>query len=171
MADGASVKLFWFGSILITRSIFKFIKDGAYQGKDSWVNALDNPAQRTWQGFAFEQICLDHIWQIKKALGISGVQSNNVAWRGSTEDKSAQVDLLIDRRDQVINLCECKFSLATFSIDKDYSEKLRSKISTFKTATKTKKAVFLTMITTYGVEKNKYAHLMQNEVVMDDLFI
>ena len=149
---------------------FKFIKDGAYQGKDSWVNAIDNPAQRVWQGFAFEQICLDHVWQIKKALGISGVQSNNVAWRGSTEDKSAQVDLLIDRRDQVINLCECKFSLATFSIDKDYSEKLRSKISTFKTATKTKKAVFLTMITTYGIEKNKYAHLMQNEVVMDDLF-
>ena len=150
---------------------FKFIKDGAYQGKDSWVNAIDNPAQRAWQCFAFEQICLDHIWQIKKTLGISGVQSNNVAWRGSTEDKSAQVDLLIDRRDQVINLCECKFSLATFSIDKDYSEKLRSKISTFKTATKTKKAVFLTMITTYGVEKNKYVHLMQNEVVMDDLFI
>ena len=149
---------------------FKFIKNGAYQGKDGWVNAIDNPAQRAWQGFAFEQVCLDHVWQIKKALGISGVQSNNVAWRGSTDDKSAQVDLLIDRRDQVINLCECKFSLATFSIDKDYSEKLRSKISIFKTATKTKKAVFLTMITTYGVQKNKYAHLMQNEVIMDDLF-
>ena len=109
--------------------------------------------------------------RIKKALGISGVQSNNANWRGSTSEKSAQIDLLIDRRDHVINICECKFSLDTFSIDKDYSEKLRSKIATFKTVTKTQKSVFLTMITAYGVEKNKYANLLvQNEVRMDDLF-
>lgn len=154
-----------------TSFYFRFIKSGKYQGKDSWINLIDNPAQRTWQGFAFEQICLDHVWQIKKALGISGVQSNNLAWRGGTEEKSAQIDLLIDRRDQVISLCECKFSLDTFSINKDYSEKLRSKIATFKRVTGTKKSVFLTMITTYGVEKNKYANLLvQNEVTLDDLF-
>lgn len=154
-----------------TAFYFKFIKDGKYQGQDAWVNLIDHPVQRTWQGFAFEQVCLDHIWQIKKALGISGMQSNNVAWRGRAGEKSAQVDLLIDRRDQVVNLCECKFSLDTFSIDKAYSEQLRSKIATFKTATKTKKSVFLTMITTYGVDKNKYANLLvRNEVTMDDLF-
>ncbi|MCB0561533.1 MAG: AAA family ATPase [Lewinellaceae bacterium] len=154
-----------------TAFYFRFIKSGKYQGKDSWINLIDNPVQRTWQGFAFEQICLDHVWQIKKALGISGVQSNNVAWKGGTAEKSAQIDLLIDRRDQVINLCECKFSLDTFSIDKSYSEKLRSKIATFKTVTKTKKSVFLTMVTTYGIEKNKYANLLvRNEVTMDDLF-
>jgi len=86
-------------------------------------------------------------------------------------EKGAQIDLLIDRRDQVINICECKFSLDEFSIDKAYSEKLRSKIATFKTVTKTKKSVFLTMITTYGTAKNKYANLlMQNEVTMDALF-
>jgi len=154
-----------------TSFYFRFIKNGKYQGKDSWVNLIDNPAQRTWQGFAFEQVCLDHVWQIKKALGISGVQSNNVAWKGGTGEKSAQIDLLIDRRDQVINLCECKFSLDTFSINKSYSEQLRSKIATFKTATKTKKSVFLTMITTYGVDKNKYANLLvRSEVTMDDLF-
>ena len=155
-----------------TAFYFRFIKNGKYQGKDAWINLIDNPVQRTWQGFAFEQICLDHVWQIKKGLGISGVQSNNVAWRGSTGEKSAQIDMLIDRRDQVISLCECKFSLNTFSIDKDYSEKLRSKIATFKTVTKTKKSVFLTMITSYGVEKNKYANLLlRNEVTMDDLFV
>jgi len=154
-----------------TAFYFRFIKNGKYQGKDAWINLIDHPVQRTWQGFAFEQICLDHVWQIKKSLGISGIQSNNVAWRGSTGSKSAQIDLLIDRRDQVINLCECKFSLDTFAIDKDYSEKLRSKIATFKTATKTKKSVFLTMISTYGIEKNKYANLlMRNEVTMDSLF-
>lgn len=155
-----------------TAFYFRFIKSGKYQGADSWINLIDNPVQRTWQGFAFEQVCLDHVWQIKKALGISGVQSNNVSWRGGTAKKAAQIDLLIDRRDQVINLCECKFSMDTFAINKSYAEKLRSKIATFKTVTKTKKSVFLTMITTYGVEKNKYADLLvRNEVNMDDLFL
>jgi len=155
-----------------TAFYFRFIKSGKYKGKNSWINLVDNPAQRAWQGFAFEQICLDHIEPIKKSLGISGVQSNNVAWQGNTGEKAAQIDLLIDRRDQVINLCECKFSLAAFNIDKSYAEQLRSKIATFKAATKTKKSVFLTMMTTYGVNKNKYANLLvQNEVTMDDLFV
>lgn len=151
---------------------FRFIKSRKYQGQDAWINLIDHPVQRTWQGFAFEQICLDHVWQIKNALGIRGVQSNNVSWKGATSQKSAQIDLLIDRRDQVINLCECKFSLDTFSIDKDYAEKLRSKIAVFKSVTKSKKSVFLTMITTYGIEKNQYANLLvRNQVTMDDLFV
>ena len=143
-----------------TAFYFKFIKDGKYRGENSWVNLIDNPVQRAWQGFTFEQICIDHVSQIKKALGISGIQSMNASWKGGTPEKSIQVDLLLDRRDQVINLCECKFSLDVFSIDKEYADKLRSKIATFKQATKTRKAVFVTMITTYGVEKNKYAKLL-----------
>ncbi len=155
-----------------TSFYFRFIKSGKYQGQDAWINLIDHPVQRTWQGFAFEQICLDHVWQIKDALGIRGVQSNNVSWKGSTPQKSAQIDLLIDRRDQVINLCECKFSLDTFSIDKAYAEKLRSKIAVFKTVTQSKKSVFLTMITTYGVENNQYANLLvRNQVMMNDLFV
>ena len=150
---------------------FRFIKDGKYQGEQAWLNLIDHPSQRAWQGYAFEQICMDHVWQVKKALGISGVLSSNASWRGKTDEKSAQIDLLIDRRDQVINICECKFSLDAFAIDKDYSEKLRSKIHIFKTVTKTKKAVFLTLISTYGIVKNAYANLLvQNEVTMDDLF-
>jgi hypothetical protein len=154
-----------------TAFYFRFIKDGKYQGDGAWLNLIDHPTHRAWQGFVFEQACLDHVWQVKKALGISGILSNHAAWRGGTPEKAAQVDLLIDRRDEVINLCECKFSLDTFTIDRDYAEKLRGKISTFKAATKTRKAVFLTMITTYGVEKNAHANLLvQNEVTMDDLF-
>jgi uncharacterized protein len=154
-----------------TAFYFRFVKNGQYQGKNAWLNAIDLPAQRTWQGLAFEQICIDHIDQIKKELGISGVQTNHAVWRGSTAEKSAQIDLLIDRRDQVINLCECKFSLDVFSIDKDYAEKLRSKINTFKLVSKTKKSVFLTFITTYGIAKNTHANmLVRNEVTMDALF-
>lgn len=154
-----------------TAFYFRFIQAGKYHGENVWLNLLDHPAHRAWQGFVFEQICMDHIGQIKKALGISGVLSNHAAWRGGTTDKMAQIDLLIDRRDQVVNLCECKFSLGPVTIDKDYAEKLRAKIQVFKTVTKTRKAVFLTMITTYGVEKNAHANmLVQNEVTMDDLF-
>jgi uncharacterized protein len=140
-------------------------------GNNTWINLLNNPIHRAWQGFTFEQICINHIEQIKKALGIHGILSRETTWKGKYEDKSAQIDLLIDRRDQVINLCEAKFSLDKYVITKEYSEKLRSKISIFKEATKTKKSVFLTMITTYGVEKNKNsAGIVQNEITMNDLF-
>ncbi len=154
-----------------TSFYFKFIKQGKYKGKNSWLNLLDNPLHRAWQGFTFEQVCIDHTAQIKKALGINGIQSYDAAWKGGTEKKAAQIDLLIDRRDQVINICEAKFSLDSFVITKEYAEKLRQKINTFKEATQTKKSVFLSMITTYGVERNKYANtLIQNEITMDDLF-
>ncbi len=155
-----------------TAFYFRFLHAGKYRDENAWLNLIDHPVQRTWQGYAFEQVCLNHTAQIKAALGISGVQSNNASWRGATETKRAQVDLLIDRRDQVINLCECKFSLSDFIIDKDYAEKLRSKISVFKTVTKTRKSVFLTFITTYGVEKNAYSNmLVRNEVTMEELFL
>jgi uncharacterized protein len=154
-----------------THFYFKFLKNNKLNGENVWLNRLDNPAHRAWQGFTFEQICLDHILPIKKALGISGIRSQHYSWRGGMAKKKAQIDVLIDRRDEVINLCECKFSLDTFTIDKSYADQLRSKISVFKNATKTKKSVYLTMITTYGVDKNKYANLLvQNEIVMDDLF-
>ena len=154
-----------------TAFFFRFIKDSPYKGKDAWLNLIDNPLYWAWQGFSFEQICIDHIAQVKKGLGIQSVLSKEVTWKGRTETKAAQIDLLIDRRDQVINICECKFSLDTFTIDKAYADKLRQKISVFKDVTRTRKAVFLTMLTTYGVEKNKYANLLvQNEVTMNDLF-
>ena len=154
-----------------TAFYFKFIKENKYNGTNAWINLLDNPTHRAWQGFTFEQICISHIEQIKKALGIQGIMSRESNWRGKNEQKTAQIDLLIDRRDQVINICEAKFSIDSYVITKEYSEKLRSKMSIFKEVTKTKKSVFMTMITTFGIEKNKYStSLVQNEVTMNDLF-
>lgn len=169
--DGKAKNTIYRLSDFYTSFYFKFIKDNKYRGENVWINLLDNPLHRAWQGFTFEQICLCHTSQIKKALGISGIQSSDGSWKGNFGENAAQIDLLIDRRDQVINICEVKFSLSKFVIDKDYSEKLREKIAIFKDATRTKKSVFLTMITSYGVEKNKYsAALIQNEVMMDNLF-
>ncbi|HMQ48547.1 MAG TPA: ATP-binding protein [Saprospiraceae bacterium] len=154
-----------------TAFYFHFIHESPYKGKNAWLNLIDNPAHRAWEGFTFEQVCLDHSTQIKKALGIAAVLSREVAWRGNYEGKSAQVDMVIDRRDQVINLCEAKFSLHTFTITEAYAEQLREKISTFKSATKTKKAVHLTLLTTYGLAQNKHSGgLVQSHVTMNDLF-
>ena len=153
-----------------TAFYFNFIENSPYKGDNVWINMLDNPAHRAWQGYTFEQICIDHVKQVKKALGIQGVLSHATAWRGKSDTKTAQIDLLIDRRDQVINICEIKFSLNKYTISKEYAEKLRDKIATFKEVTNTRKAVFLTMITTFGIEKNNYAQLVQNEITLKDLF-
>ena len=149
----------------------KFIEPRPFYGDDIWKHLSQTQVFKSWCGYAFESICLKHIAQIKKALGIQGVLSKEAAWKGGTEAQSAQIDLLIDRRDQVINLCEAKFSLGKFTIDKSGAEQLRNKINVFKTVSKTKKAIFLTMITTYGLEKNQYAAaLVQNEVTLEELF-
>jgi uncharacterized protein len=104
-------------------------------------------------------------------LGISGIQCSASAWQGSDGVSQAQVDLVIDRRDHAINLCEMKFSINTFVIDKSYSEELQRKVGVFKTATETRKSVFLTLITTFGLAKNEYAgSLVQKSLTMDALF-
>lgn len=149
----------------------RFIKDNTSYNEGVWLNAIDSPAQRTWTGLAFEQVCLAHIPQIKKALGIRGVVSNALSWKSSQSENGAQVDLLIDRRDQVINLCEVKYSINPYKITKAYAENLRNKIGTFKSETKTRKAIFLTLITTYGLTKNEYSSsVVQNDITMDALF-
>jgi hypothetical protein len=143
-----------------------FIQKVSPDDENFWINAHATPLYHAWSGYAFEMLCLHHIPQIKKALGISDVQTSVAAWH----HESAQIDLLIDRKDQVINLCEMKFSVHPFTIDKQYADRLRNKIGIFKAATHTRKAVFITMITTFGIAPNKYAYLAQNDLSMDILF-
>jgi len=144
----------------------RFIKKVSIDDDDYWLNSTHSPEFHTWSGYAFEMVCLHHVRQIKKALGISGVQTSIYAWHSP----KAQVDLVIDRKDQVINLCEMKFSLKKFTIDKKYDEVLRNKVGWFQELTGSKKALFTTLITTYGVEKNGYWGNIQNDLEMDILF-
>jgi len=149
----------------------KFIKPNVALDENFWLNSLDNPDIRAWSGYAIEQVCLAHLPAIKKALGISGIQTSSAAWSGSSGSQKAQIDLVIDRRDQAINLCEAKFSIHPFTIDKKYAEELRTKIGVFKDVTQTQKAVFLTLITTLGLTPNDYAQtIVQNALTMDVLF-
>lgn len=119
-------------------------------------------------------MCKDHVYQIKKKLGISGVLSEEYAWFTKGDEdlgiSGAQIDLLIERRDRVINICEIKFSNNEFIIDKDYERKLRNKMDSFKRSTGTKYSTQLTMITTYGVKKGKYSSIVGSQVLLEDLF-
>jgi len=149
----------------------QFVKENKQTGEGTWINMIDNPSYRAWSGYAYEQICLHHLPQIKNALGIAGVQSLTSSWIGEIDKDRVQIDMVIDRRDQVINLMEVKFSEGQYRITKSYAEELRKKVSTFKTVTKTKKAVFLSMITTHGLVQNQYSgSLVQNDLSMDVLF-
>ena len=139
-------------------------------GENFWISYMDNAGHRAWSGYAFEQVCLAHIKEIKKSLGISGVHTNVSSWISRGNGDGAQIDLVIDRADRVINLCEIKFANGPFEIDRSYDLALRKKIEIFRNETKTRKALHLTMITTYGIIPGKYAGLVQSEVVIDELF-
>ncbi len=149
----------------------KFIKNKSTFDDNFWINGIDTPEIRAWSGYAFEQVCLLHLPQIKNALGIGSVQTQTSAWIGSDGKHKAQIDLVIDRRDQVVNLCEMKFSIKPFTIEKEYAENLQKKIGVFRDVTKTKKALWLTFITTHGLTQNSHAQsLVHQSLTMDALF-
>ncbi len=150
----------------------KFIESHKEQAsKGAWMRLAESSSWKSWSGYAFENICMKHIDPIKKALGISGVYSITSAWRYQNKEKGAQIDLLIDRQDQCINICEMKFSINDFTITRAYATDLEKKMMVFKEQTKTRKSMFLTMITTFGVKNNPYKiNLVQNELKMDELF-
>jgi len=139
-----------------------------------WTHQINTPTYNTFCGLAFERVCLQHIGQIKNALGISAVLSNVCSWKCTRDvDKGingSQVDLLIDRKDQVINLCEMKFSGQQYSLSKSTDENLRHKLNDFINVTQTKSAIHLTLITPYGLANNSYSGNIQSVITEDDLF-
>ncbi|GHT09008.1 hypothetical protein FACS189426_06100 [Bacteroidia bacterium] len=146
-----------------------FIHDGKKNDEHYWTNNFNTSKHNTWRGYAFEQVCLWHIPQIKHKLGISGVSTNYSSWRSM--ENSAQIDLVIDRNDHIINLCEMKYSKDEYTITKEYNDILRKRYAIFTDETKTRKTAHTTMITTFGVKHNIYWGNIQSEVVLDDLFM
>ena len=151
---------------------FRYLKNNAGTDESYWTNSYADASRTAWSGFTFEQLCRDHVRQIKQKLFIAGVLSEESAWfvQGDEVYDGAQIDMLIDRRDRTINICEMKFSSDQFAIDKNYDMNLRRKIARFTEVTKTKKTIQLTFITTYGVKKNMYSGMISNEVTLEDLF-
>ncbi len=151
----------------------KFIEKKKRNIKDTWQALSQTATFKTWSGYAFESVCLKHVTAIKEALKIGGIyaEPSSFLFQGNDVVPGAQIDLLIDRNDQAINLCEMKFYNTEFTINKSYAKQLRNKIAVFNEVSKTKKQVFLTMVTTFGVAENKYSQdLVDNNLTMDMLF-
>lgn len=135
---------------------------------DVWTKVHSSQSWKSWSGYAFENVCLKHVPQIKRALGLGGVSTIHTQWNLRQE---AQVDLVLDRADQCINLCETKFCEGEFRVTKEYAERLMQKKHLFRERTKTRKAIFTTLITPYGaVEDNNYLSVVDNQLTMDALF-
>ncbi len=150
---------------------FKFLFN--QKKSTDWMQKAGQQSFKIWCGHAFENFCLKHISQIKKALGITGIYTQEASWlaKGNKDQAGAQVDLLIDRADNAINICEIKFYNAPFIINKAYADTLRKKVSVFLQQTKAGKNIFITMISTFGTINNAYKlSVVNNEVVMDDFF-
>lgn len=120
-----------------------------------WEGAVQSTAWKAWAGYAFEAICFKHSEKIKKALKIP---EDSVAstWQHVAKKSSgipgAQIDLLFDRNDGIISLCEIKYSTKKFRLDKEYARALLNKVEIYKKVTKTNKHVVLSMITTHGLQ-------------------
>lgn len=151
----------------------KFVENRRAAGAATWMRLSESASWKSWSGYAFEAICLKHVPQIKAALGITSIYTEESVWRHvpGKEKPGAQIDLLLDRKDYCINICEMKFSTGEFIITKKYAEELKQKRAVFIDKVKPKKTVFLTMITTYGIAKNQYSKgLIQNDITMSELF-
>lgn len=149
----------------------KFVRNSEVLNGDFWSNNVSSQSITTWRGFAFENVCLNHISSIKQALGISGVSTRHSAWSKHEENGDGlQIDLIIERSDNIVNMCEIKFYSDEFAVDKKYDLILRNRCNALKEYIPKKSAVHSTLITTYGLKENEYKWDFVNVITMDDLF-
>ncbi|MCX7116201.1 MAG: ATP-binding protein [Gammaproteobacteria bacterium] len=147
-----------------------------YQSKPNgyWENLSKSPAWKSWAGYAFEAICFKHIENIRIALHVP-VTANIGTWRyipkKGSDETGAQIDLLFDRDDDVVTLCEIKYSESAFEIDKKYAANLQNKIEVYKKKSGIEKQVFLAMVTSNGMKPTLYFDdLITNQATLADLF-
>ncbi len=156
-------------SDMYTLYYLRFVK--SYQGLDkhAWSNMPDGK-RNSWAGYAFEQVCILHVDQIKHALGISGIACDVCSWTYKNERQGAQIDLIIDRNDKSIDLCEMKYSVGAYELKKDYVEWMRERRDLFREATGTNKTLRLTLVSSGGIKPGKYSSSIQGKVTLEDLF-
>ena len=151
---------------------FKFMAGDANRHSGAWLSKVASQERRIWNGLSFELVCLEHIGQIKRALGISGIQTEEHAWyrKGDGVREGAQIDLLVKRADRAVNICEMKFADDEFEIKADEGRKIAHRRNAFIEDEGFRGSVFVTMVTPHGVRRNEYWNNIQSEVTLDDLF-
>ena len=151
----------------------RFLKDNTYD-ENFWQTQTGTPMVSSWSGIAFERVCLEHVPQIKAALGISGIHTEVSTWQCDPDPENgifgSQIDLLIVRKDQIINVCEMKYAQTDYVVDASFDRAMKRKLSDLSKKTGTKYALHATLVTTYGVSKNAYADELQAVVTAEDLF-
>jgi AAA+ ATPase superfamily predicted ATPase len=152
---------------------FRFVEGNSIKNPQFWSRSIGGGTYNAWSGLAFESVCFQHVDQIKQAFGVTGVISGVYSWLYRPKENyetGVQIDMLLDRADYVIDLCEIKYTRGLYEINKQYSAELRRKVSVFQSKTETKKAVFTVMITAEGLAPNAYAGDIQNSITAEELF-
>lgn len=149
----------------------KFVINNTSFNENYWAQNITSQSVVSWRGVAFENLCFNHIELIKSALGVAGVASEQSAWSKKPDDtEGTQIDLLISRNDNIINMCEIKFYNDDFSVDKNYYRTLLRRQELLSEAVPKTKVIHNTFITTFGLKSNEYSSIFTNIIVLDDLF-
>ena len=145
---------------------FQFIQQNKNGDKNYWTSMYNSPLHNTWAGLAFERVCLQHIDQIKASLGFGGVVCTAHSW----SNPKAQIDLLIDRNDGIINICEMKYSKGKYNLDGAEMQRIQNRVESFIAESGTEKSIHITLITSNGVSVASETSAIQSQLTMDDLF-
>lgn len=150
----------------------RFVENQSELASDFWLTNIDSQEIVTWRGLAFENVCFNHVEQIKRSLGISGVNSAVSAWSKRKNDEGpSQIDMIIERKDNIVNMCEIKFYGSEVVVDKNYDKVLRNRAVLLSGEISPKIAISSVLITTFGLKYNEYSGIFDNVVCMDDLFV
>lgn len=141
------------------------------QDDQFWTHSQNSPLFNAWAGLAFEILCLNHVSQIKQALGISGMQTRIFSWRTPSDvTPGAQIDLVIDRADRCVNICEMKFCRTEYEMTGDECERIENRVAQFQRYAEPRKSLRITLITSYGIKRNTHSSIIQNELTLANLF-
>lgn len=154
---------------MYTLFYLRFVKGYAGMDTHAWSNVKEG-VRNAWAGYAFEQVCMLHADQIKRTLGIAGIATSICSWRCQMPEGGGQIDMVIDRADRCVDLCEIKYSIGQYELTKDYVDTLRQRRELFRSVTGTSKSLRLTFITTAGLKPNKYTSAVQSSITLDNLF-
>lgn len=155
-----------------TAFYLQFVK-GIENDEHFWTKSQNTPTVNTWRGLAFERVCLVHIPKIKKALGIEAIKTTYYSWRSSTEEdmgRNAQIDLIIERADRMVNICEIKYSPNSYLIDNEEHLRFQNRMARFQQETAYSGGIIPVFITPFGLQRNAYSEYIINCIVLDDLF-
>ena len=150
----------------------RFVKGNRSRDGDWWTARVGEGEKNEWRGFAFERLCLEHVPQIKRALGVSGVHVDVFSWKrtASRDLRGAQIDLLLSRADGIVNLCEMKWSRGEYAVDAEEDRKIANRVEAFSEMLGGNKTIHVTLVTAHGLAHNAHWNNVQAEVTLDDLF-